>query len=80
MSPARAMAIHTTAPQVIAAAMPSEPVWPSALRIKLVASRAAMVMPETGCEVEPIRPTMRAETTTKTKAKPTASSAAIRSR
>src|SRR3546814_6234546 len=47
------------------------PVSPNAIKIRQVPISVAMVMPETGLELDPIRPTIRLETVTKKNPKTT---------
>src|SRR3546814_12366106 len=49
------------------------PVSPNAIKIRQVPISVAMVMPETGLELDPIRPTIRLETVTKKNPKTTMS-------
>ena len=59
--------MQTSAPTVMHAVMPAGPRSPRAARQKVVPRRAVIVMPETGCEVVPTKPTIRPDTTTKKK-------------
>ena len=63
--------MHTTAPTQSATGEYQSPVQPSATKIVQVRISVAMVMPETGFEEDPIRPTMRDETVTKKNPKTT---------
>jgi len=68
VSPAMAAAMQTTAPTDSTAYLAPAPA-PKATKRDAVMSSVAMVMPLTGLLLEPMRPTMRLETVTKTKAK-----------
>ena len=57
--------MQTTAPTESAIGEYHSPVQPSATKIVHVRMSVAMVMPETGFDDDPIRPTMREETVTK---------------
>ena len=63
--------MHTTAPTQSATGEYQSPVQPSATKIVQVRINVAMVIPETGFEEDPIRPTMRDETVTKKNPKTT---------
>ena len=54
-------------PMVMAAIMPLGPMLPVARRTEVARRRLAMVMPDTGLLLEPIRPTIREETVAKKK-------------
>src|SRR4028118_2293039 len=68
--------MQTTAPTQSATGEYQSPVHPSATKMVHVRIRVAIVMPETGFEEEPIRPTIREDTVTKKNPKTTTSSEA----
>jgi len=69
VAPAFADPMQTTAPIERATAAYAPPVHPTARKIRQVAIRVAIVIPEIGFEDEPISPTSRDETVTKRKPK-----------
>src|SRR6185312_143785 len=66
-SPDKEIAMQTMAPPMMAALWISFGSWPRNLNRMVIASKAVIVMPETGELVAPIKPTMRADTATKKK-------------
>src|SRR5262249_4764020 len=63
--------MQTTAPTQSATGEYQSPVQPTGTKIEQVRIRVAMVMPETGFDDDPIRPTIREDTVTKKKPKMT---------
>src|SRR4029079_17362113 len=63
--------MHTTAPTQSATGEYQSPVHPNATKIVQVRINVAIVIPETGFDEDPIRPTMRDETVTKKNPKTT---------
>ena len=79
VSPATAAEMQTTAPTARTATLdaPVPSFRPSATKISEVRISAAMVIPDTGFDDEPIRPTIRLDTVTKKKLKITISTAPV---